>query len=174
MKSKVLTAFVFAARAAAPAARGEDAQAQPKQKPPDCTAAEFRQFDFWIGDWNVTDPKGEKQGENRIERVEAGCALQENWAGGAMTGRSLNAWDRSKKRWMQTWVSSTGGVLELSGGLDAGKMVMTGERTEKGTLVKHRITWEKLNDGRVRQVWSSSSDGGTKWQTLFEGLYAKK
>ena len=37
-----------------------------------------------------------------------------------------------------------------------------------------RITWERLPDGRVRQLWESSKDGGTTWTVAFDGYYAKR
>lgn len=39
-------------------------------------AAEFRQFDFWIGDWNVEAPANPGRiSRNRITRTNGGCAL---------------------------------------------------------------------------------------------------
>jgi hypothetical protein len=46
-----------------------------------CSAAEHHQFDFWIGHWDVFLPNGNKAGENRIEAIEGGCALLEQWSG---------------------------------------------------------------------------------------------
>src|SRR5919108_895437 len=57
-----------------------------------CSAPEYRQFDFWVGEWDVKTPKGTIAGTNRIERIEGGCALQENWRGTNNTGRSINAY----------------------------------------------------------------------------------
>ena len=36
--------------------------AAPNPPPPACAAAEHRQFDFWIGDWEVRDPQGTEWG----------------------------------------------------------------------------------------------------------------
>ena len=36
----------------------------------------------------------------------------------------------------------------------------------------HRITWEPLESGEVRQTWDRSTDGGDTWSNLFDGLYA--
>ena len=49
----------------------------PAKKPPACTAAEFHQFDFWVGDWEVTSPQGKAAGSNHIESVLDGCAISE-------------------------------------------------------------------------------------------------
>jgi hypothetical protein len=125
--------------------------------------------------WDVTGPKGGFAGINRIELVDGGCALFENWAsgGGGYTGRSLNSVD-GDGRWRQSWVDSSGGRLELVGGLVDGKMVMEGDSppAKPGEPnVKNRITWTPQADGGVRQVWEASSDGGKSYTIAFDGLY---
>ena len=42
----------------------------------------YRQFDFWIGDWEVFNPQDQRVGSNRIDKVLGGCALHESWRGG--------------------------------------------------------------------------------------------
>jgi hypothetical protein len=59
-----------------------------------CTAPQHRQFDFWIGEWEVTGARGQRAGSNRIERILGGCALYESWEGASGSrGHSINAWD---------------------------------------------------------------------------------
>jgi len=147
----------------------------PQAKPPGCTAAPHRQFDFWLGDWDVTDAKGKAAGRNRIVALHDGCVLQENWSGtGGFTGTSLNAYDADRKTWHQTWVDNNGGVLQLDGRYADGRMMLAGESLDEGRRVMQRITWERLPDGRVRQLWESSKDGGTTWTVAFDGYYAKR
>ena len=72
------------------------------QSPPACTRAEHRQFDFWLGEWNVTLPNGRAAGTNSIQSINAGGGLSEEWKGaGGSTGTSLNAFDPSSGRWHQ-------------------------------------------------------------------------
>ncbi len=149
---------------------------QTPQAPPRCDAPEYRQFDFWIGDWVVENPQnGRTAGTNRITSILGGCVLHENWAGaGGGTGQSFNIYDRASGRWHQTWVSSTGSLLQLDGGLENDRMVLWGETAAPGggrTL--NRITWERLDGGRVRQSWDVSNDGGTTWTTTFVGVYRR-
>jgi len=150
----------------------------PSSAPAACSSAEFRQFDFWIGEWDVVNEKGEPAGRNRIESALGGCVLQEHWEGvGGSRGTSLNVYDAAFSRWHQTWVDGRGGLLELDGGLVGGAMVLSGSRPsekEKGKTVRHRITWTPLAPDRVRQLWESSSNGGTKWEVLFDGTYKKR
>src|SRR5262245_58501420 len=168
-----LVRVVFAAALAAPLAA--TAQTPPQPPRPDCKASEHHQFDFWLGSWTVLNPKGEKEGENRIEAIQNGCALRESWTGAeGGTGTSLNFYDRGKKTWHQTWISGNGGPLYLDGAFTGGKMVLSGERPTKSGRAKHRITWEPLADGRVRQHWETSEDDGKTWTTSFDGYYSKK
>jgi len=147
----------------------------PQAKPPGCTAAPHRQFDFWLGDWDVTDAKGKTAGRNRIVALHDGCVLQESWSGsGGFTGTSLNAYDAERKTWHQTWVDNNGGVLQLDGRFADGRMTLVGESLDGGKKVMQRITWERLPDGRVRQLWESSKDGGATWTVAFDGYYAKR
>jgi hypothetical protein len=141
--------------------------------PPAGCTAEARQFDFWIGNWKVTE-HGKTAGENRIERILGGCALLENWSGaGGGAGKSLNFYDRDDGRWHQTWVDARGGALFLAGHFTAGAMRLEGERPASGDqpAMRHRITWTPLDGGRVRQLWESSPAGEPKWTVQFDGLY---
>ena len=71
----------------------------PVSKPPPCAGAEHRQFDFWLGDWEVSDPAGKRVGHNRIEAAHGGCALIEHWTSVAgVTGTSVNLYDRDRGR----------------------------------------------------------------------------
>jgi hypothetical protein len=140
-----------------------------------CSAAEYRQFDFWLGDWVVQGgPKGDQlQGTSRIERSDNGCWLVEHWhsaRGG--DGTSLNAWDSQYKAWRQFWTGADGVVLRLEGGLQDGAMVMTGElpRAEGGVQLQ-KIRWTPGDDGSVEQRWETSDDAGASWQVAFLGRY---
>jgi hypothetical protein len=149
------------------------------QSPKPCSNEAYRAFDFWIGHWRVTED-GKLAGENRIEPILGGCALSESWRGaGASRGRSLNFYDTATNSWHQTWIDNSGGALYLTGGLEDGRMVLSGERpprpaSESNAPTLHRITWTPLPEGRVRQHWEASQDGGATWRTLFDGLYQRE
>ncbi len=137
--------------------------------------AESHQFDFWIGEWTVTNPAGKLAGQSRIESIAGGAGLLETWTGnGGYSGRSLNVYHPAKKQWQQFWVGSDGGVLELTGNLVEGRMVLSAEHDVKGKRQTERITWTPNPDGSVRQHWEQSTDGGATWITAFDGLYRRK
>jgi hypothetical protein len=158
------------------AAEEAEAPALPAAGP--CDAPEYRQFDFWVGDWTVTS-NGTAAGTNSIHPVHGGCALQENWQGtgeGGISGSSYNMYDKATGKWHQAWVDSSGGLLLIDGGLVDGSMVLSGKRpTRDGSgEATHRITWTPSDDGSVRQLWEASKDGGSTWSVLFDGIYTRQ
>ena len=168
----VLRTLLAALLLVAATARATDAPPAPP-----CSAPEHRQFDFWLGEWDVTTPDGKPAGHNRISAEFGGCALHEQWtsAKGNYTGSSFNAYRPGNGTWHQTWVDSSGLLLLLDGSFREGRMVLEGETAAQGgKLQKQRITWEPRSDGSVRQHWETSDDGGKSWATAFDGTYRKK
>lgn len=142
-----------------------------------CAEPEHRAFDFWLGDWLVTNSSGVQVGENLIELKEGGCLLIENWtsaSGG--TGTSMNYWDPADKIWKQVWVSSNGSVGHFIGNLSSDNvMVLEGDMlAANGTALLLKGTWTLLEDGRVRQHFEQSTDDGASWSTWFDGYYARR
>ena len=144
--------------------------------PKPCGDAEYRQFDFWIGDWRVEGPDGKLAGSNRIEQIAGGCGLQETWtaASGGGSGRSLNGYAIDDGKWHQVWIGSGGLQMHLIGGLRGGSMVLEGRTIDRSRrVILQRITWTPHDDGRVRQIWEQSIDDGKSWKVGFVGMYSK-
>ena len=140
-----------------------------------CATAEHRQFDFWLGEWQVRKADGAIAGINRIEKRHSGCVIHERYATGrGYSGESLNIYDASRKVWHQTWVDSSGLLLLLEGRFNGKSMVLEGETSKAGGKpVRHRITFTPNPDGAVRQLWETSDEKG-QWSTVFDGLYSRK
>ncbi|WP_018353341.1 DUF1579 domain-containing protein [Longispora albida] len=141
--------------------------------------AEVRQFDFWIGDWDVyLLSDGTLAGTNRVEPVIGGRAIAEHWSGvTGVLGTSLNAWDPDRHCWHQTWMDTSGATLMLDGGMRDGVMVMTGSAADPedpSTVQHHRITWRPVTPDEVHQQWETSADGGETWKVEFLGSYRRK
>ena len=173
----ICSPILFAAVAADASGSPDPPTPPPTPKAAPCTAPEYRQFDFWVGNWNVADPQGKAAGVNQIESILGGCVIRENWMGvGGMVGTSLNIYDAPAGKWRQSWVDSNGSVLLLAGDFHDGKMVLEGSRPlQKGGTVRHRISWQRIggDPNRVRQLWEASRDDGKTWNVLFDGTYIR-
>lgn len=150
---------------------------KPPTPPKPCIAPEYRQFDFWIGDWDVTDPSGKAVGANLITPILGGCVLHESWVatGGGFVGQSHNVYDASRNLWHQTWVDMSGTLLLLEGRFDNGVMLLTDKNVpgKKDPNSWNEIAWSLQADGAVKQVWRTSTDAGKSWKIAFDGKYVK-
>lgn len=136
----------------------------------------LEQFDFWIGHWEVTLGDGTVVGVNSINREQNGCVLIENWKGvQGGSGISINYFDQAKAKWVQIWTGSQGSQIQIEGGLLGESMVLVGKLATLGQTgnTDFRGTWTPLADGRVRQFFEQSNDGGESWQPWFEGYYRR-
>ncbi len=87
-------------------AAGASATAQETAAPEPCGGEAFKQFDFWLGEWNVTTPDGTLAGENLITSEENGCLVLERWrSAGGGTGQSYNYFNPATEKWRQVWIS---------------------------------------------------------------------
>jgi hypothetical protein len=157
---------------------GVGAAPLPAQSPapqPGCPASEHRQFEFWVGNWNVT-VQGHQAGTNEVTLEESGCVIHEHWIGaGGGTGQSFNFYDRAIGQWHQFWVDNQGNYLHLTGRYGDGRLVLTGTAPgPNGAPAMQRLTFFNNPDGTVRQLWESSNDEGKTWQVAFDGLYRKR
>jgi hypothetical protein len=155
-------------------ALGAGAQAP---KPYSCEeTAEHRQFDFWLGRWEVVDEKGETiYGHNRISKRENGCLLFEEYQGAkTFSGSSINYYDPSDGQWNQHWVDNGTSIIHTAGGIKDGSMVMEGTiyYLAQERSAPFRGTWTPLEDGRVRQFFQEKDAEGS-WQTWFDGYYRR-
>lgn len=138
----------------------------------------FNDFDFWLGSWRVTARANDQHaGDNVITKIEANCAIQENWtnAGGG-TGMSLNYYNPSSDKWRQIWISAPGYIIDIEGGLVDGAMVLEGAVMAYSDGIEHsfRGTWTPNEDGTVRQFFEQYSEDKKAWQPWFDGLYTPK
>ena len=159
-------------------------------KPFDCTAPEYRQFDFWIGEWDVrpTNPPppaagapaaSRKPATNLIQRAHHGCVVIENWDDGiGGTGQSFNLYDRVSQQWHQTWVDSSGGLHKYWGALKDGNMVLVGEVPLPPTARVQgrrtlRVTFIPMGPDKMRQFSESLNSDGT-WSANYDLTYTRR
>jgi hypothetical protein len=146
--------------------------------PARCSAVEYRQFDFWIGDWDTFEmdaPNGPPIARAEITPIVSGCALHERYEqSDGLVGDSILSFDPVRRQWQQTWITNRGSNMVLWGELRDGALVLEGEvHLHDGTTVRQRITWRTEGDA-VRESAVLSRDGGASWAPAFDVLFRKR
>lgn len=149
--------------------------------PPACASAEFHAFDFWLGDWAVSNAAtGAASGENLIASVHDGCAVREQWSGAdGVKGESITYFDPVDSRWRQRWVSSGYGgyALELEGAAEEpGRMTLSGQAHfyARRQTIDMRITWREDGESALVQTFETRKPDTGEWSVWFEGRYVRK
>jgi hypothetical protein len=155
-----------------------------EQKP--CSSPEARQFDFWVGEWDLTSRMRTGPGEedwaegkayNTVKAVLNGCVIVESFNGRPaveLQGMSVSSWNPQLGRWQQTWVDNQGGYLNFLGGLEDGKMILSREAEREGKKILQRMVFENITEDSLDWNWERSEDGGTTWTLLWHLHYARK
>jgi hypothetical protein len=135
-----------------------------------------RQFDFWLGEWDVTWGEGER-GTNRIESILDGRVIQENFDGNPampFKGMSLSVYVARLGQWLQTWVDNEGNYWHFSGAFKDGRMVLSTEDVIEGKKVHLRMVFYNITADRLDWKWQRSVDDGQTWKTIWEIIYKRK
>ena len=133
----------------------------------------YRQFDFWIGDWDAfdVDNPGKVVARTQVTRILDGCVLLEDYQGvDGHFGQSFTIYDSSRSRWHQTWVTNQGTLLVIEGGFEDGKMVLRGADRTKDKTRQVRGVWKAVPDG-VQETAVISTDGGKTWTQWFDLIF---
>jgi hypothetical protein len=141
-----------------------------------CTTEVYKQFDFWLGDWNVYDTNNKLIGTNTIVKMPNACAMQENWSStqSASKGTSYNYYNAIDKSWNQVWIDNAGGSLVLKGTYKNNKMILKSKLiTGKKGDYYNQVTWFKNSNGSVTQLWELLDINNTSFNEIFRGTYKK-
>jgi hypothetical protein len=131
------------------------------------------QFDFWLGEWNVTWGDDGK-GTNHIERILDGKVIQENFTAPDLHGISVSAYDPERGLWCQTWVDNNGTYLDFTGKFDNGKMVLSRDVIVRAQAWKQRMVWHDIQENKLEWNWERSDDDGQTWRVLWQIHYTRK
>ncbi|MEM8908357.1 MAG: hypothetical protein AAGD05_10970, partial [Bacteroidota bacterium] len=102
-----------------------------------CSTEGFRQFDFWVGEWDVYHTQADTVvGYNHIKRILNDCVIEENWTGsGGFRGKSFNTYNPVDSTWNQVWVDVSGATYHFSGRYQNDVMALKGSsKTAQGTV----------------------------------------
>src|SRR6185503_19080310 len=111
---------------------------------------EYRQLDFWVGDWDVLGAAGQVVGTSHIERILANCVIQETYEGAPSSsvvpnyvGKAFHFYNQNRKRWEQLYVDTTATPFDWIGTFENGALVYTREGPfgPSNLDVKQRMTF---------------------------------
>jgi hypothetical protein len=150
------------------------------QKP--CSLPEYRQFDFWLGDWDVYGARG-KAGDSKISLILDSCIILEEWTSASnplgllYAGKSFNTWNAALKQWQQTWVDNSGNTTAFTYGKYEDKQIIF--KTDpfpftKDTMAIRRLTFFNLSSDKVRQLGEISKNNGASFVTEYDLEYRRK
>jgi ketosteroid isomerase-like protein len=152
--------------------RGMRASADAEER---CAAPEYRQFDFFVGNWNafdVTNP-GVRVATNRVSKTLGGCVVLEDYEGeNGSHGESFSIYDAAAKKWHQTWVTNHGQLVMIDGAMHGDEMVLEGVDHANGVEKYVRGTWKAVGDG-VRETAVTSMDHGKTWTPWFDLIFRR-
>lgn len=141
-----------------------------------CNAPEYRQLDFWLGDWDTfdTDNPADLIARTHVNVIVAGCAVHELYEQtDGLIGDSILSYDAVRKAWQQTWVTNRGSFMAIAGQFKDGSLMLEGEvHLKDGKMSLQRITW-KVEGSDVRESSVISKDEGKTWQPGFDVLFRK-
>lgn len=138
-------------------------------------SADARQFDFWLGSWDVFNPQGQQAGTSEIVSVSEGCGILEQWKNrGGTTGTSLNFYDAATKKWYQYWMGATGVATRYEGKYSDGAMRFQSESLRGGTKTLLRLTFFNIDANTVRQFAEQSADEGKTWTVSYDFNYVRR
>lgn len=135
----------------------------------------YRQFDFWLGEWDVF--AGSQQvGYNNVKALQQGCVVEENWeaTGGRGTGQSFNFYNPVTRKWHQSYMGSGGDNWMMDGEYKDGALRYEGHIYTPGSDVLVHMTFFNLEPGKVRQLAETSADGGKTWATTWDAIYVRR
>lgn len=155
-----------------------------------CSTPEHRQFDFWIGDWDIEqrilDPDGDWltfPARTSVRPALDGCALVEHWEGEVqffwqgmeapdrLLGLSVRSYDADAGEWVIRWMDTrtpkfgdgSRGIFEDG----VGSFYREGTSPD-GRSMTSRIRFFDIRPETVKWDLAISTDDRVTWTTIWE------
>lgn len=146
------------------------APAAAAQAPP-CSTPEYRQLDFWVGEWIATwtNPNGTQgTGRNVITNNEYGpCVITERFTAddGSLQGFSISTYFQGAREWRQTWMDAQGGYFDLFGGpsTDPRHRFVLETYRRRDTAPRLRMIWEDVQPDSFTWRWQGRASAEAEW-----------
>ena len=141
-----------------------------------CSAPQARQFDFWLGEWDLTWGDDGK-GSNTITTRYDGCVIEENFNGAPtmdFRGMSVSTYNPPAELWQQTWVDSQGRYIHLTGKFEDGKMMLVNQPPLSDGRLLFRMVFYNIQPDSLDWDWERSEDGGKNWELRWRIHYQRR
>lgn len=152
------------------------AQNEHAQAPPTCIAPEAAQFDFWVGEWDLT--WGENlRGTNSVRKLWNACTIEENFTdpNTNLQGKSWSVYDPKKKKWQQTWIDNNGSYMLFEGEFKDGQMLLSRQQSNaQGELQHFKMLFYNIAQNSFDWAWQQSKDNCQTWETLWQIHYQRR
>ena len=131
--------------------------------------ADFAQFGFWVGKWSIQQDGAPGTATDTVKRIGNGIVLLEKYrAPDGSTGTSVTVYDVATGLWTQTWSDSGGGYIQVTGGPDGDRVVLTGTSIgPDGRRQMSRLIFENITRRTLDQIGEFSTDDGATWQRAY-------
>lgn len=131
-----------------------------------------RDFDFWVGEWELSwlnDEKQEVKGKNSVKKILNGV-IEENFsAPNGFEGKSLTIYSKRDGKWHQTWVDNQGGHFVFEGIIEENQKKF--QTKIKDTL--WQMVFYNFNEEGFDWKWQRSKDDGLNWEILWKIKYSE-
>ncbi|AGC43419.1 hypothetical protein MYSTI_02090 [Myxococcus stipitatus DSM 14675] len=140
-----------------------------------------RDFDFWVGKWNIRNRRLRERLKGCTEWIEfeatsvarlllGGMGIEDEyrtefWSG--FVGSAYQFFNPETKQWSIYWVDNRRGILEppVVGSFTGDVGVFEGVDTYEGRPIRVRYTWSRVTSAAPRWEQAFSTDGGVTWET---------
>jgi hypothetical protein len=148
-----------------------------------CSNPVYRQFDFWIGEWEAFGTDGKKAGDSKISLILDSCIIFEEWTSASLqqglryAGKSFNTYNAATGQWQQTWVDNVGGTNEyMLGKFENNQLIYTSTafKFSKDTMALRKMTFTNKGIDKLRQHGEISKDNGATWSTEYDLEYRRR
>ena len=144
-----------------------------------CGEGQRRQFDFWLGAWDVSwpaSPHGSAGfGRANVQKILAGCVVQENLSADPLPLRamSVSSYIPESGEWKQVWADNEGHYRDVAGESKNGEIILSRQSEVNGKKVLQRAVWKNIKPMELDFSWEQSHDGGQTWQVLWPMHYTR-
>jgi hypothetical protein len=148
-----------------------------------CDGEHYREFDFWIGEWDLTNLRLQEDGSwtdagnatNRVFPVAGGCGIVELWDGylgdNHIRGFSVRTYNSETEKWhlLLNWPQkNAAGFGTLEGVFQHGRGdFYTSFTSQDGQAGLTRYSFADISHNTFRWNDGTSLDGGQTWRTAW-------